>query len=273
MDVENLLEKLGLSKYQTKVLISIMKCGEAKASEISELSGVPRAKIYEVLDQLVDMGLVDKVPSRPVRFRARKPEEVLGRLKQNIISEYETRIKFLKQAERDLLSVLSSIYSTNPLKPKELIRIVSVGDASEKETRFMYSQAKKEIDIISRSFEYFPKVSKELIEATERGVKVRVLLLGRDFLTERSLRVQEKVVEILKSIKNVEIRFSKTILPLRGSIVDPSYEYKTGKAIFVVEDPETPLYLRDAAVTENPSLVAGMKKYFDLIWAYESTEE
>ncbi|RLI78320.1 hypothetical protein DRP04_10285 [Archaeoglobales archaeon] len=60
------------------------------------------------------------------------------------------------------------------------------------------------------------------------------------------------------------------LLPLRGLIVDPSYEYRTGKAIFVVEDPKTPLYLRDAVITENPSLVAGMKRYFDLIWKYES---
>ena len=70
-----------------------------------------------------------------------------------------------------------------------------------------------------------------------------------------------------------KIRFSKTILPLRGMIVDPSYDYTSGKAIFVVEDPKTPLYLRDAAITENPSLVAGMNKYFDLIWNYESTLE
>ncbi len=67
-----------------------------------------------------------------------------------------------------------------------------------------------------------------------------------------------------------EVRFSKGLLPLRGSIIDLSYEYRTGKAIFAVEDPKTPLYLRDAIITENPSLVAGMKRYFDLIWKYES---
>jgi len=83
--------------------------------------------------------------------------------------------------------------------------------------------------------------------------------------------VQSEVMKMLKADMDAEVRLSKTPLPLRGSIVDPSYDYRTGKAIFVVEDPETPLYLRDAAVTENPSLVAGMKKYFDLIWKYEST--
>ena len=271
MNVETILEKLGLTRYQAKVLISLMKCGEAKASEISELSGVPRAKVYDVLDQLADLGLIDKIPSRPVKYRSRDPAKVLGRLKQNVIFEFESRLEFFDRIHKELLQSLASIYRPTTFRTKELIKVVRVGDASEKETRLMYSEARREIDVVSKSFEYYPKVKKELVEAFGRGVDIKVLLLGKEYLDERSQRIQKEVVRMLKSDLNVEIRFSKTQLPLRGSIVDPSYDYRTGKAIFVVEDPETPLYLRDAAVTENPSLVAGMKKYFDLIWKYEST--
>ncbi len=269
--VEGILERLGLSSYQAKALVSLLKCGEAKASEISELSGVPRAKVYEVLNQLVDLGLVDKIPTRPVRFRARKPEEILERLRRNIMMEYEDRIGFFERMQKDLMRKFVSLYSPSGFRTKELIRVVSVGGASERETRMMYTEAEREIDIVSRSFEYYPKVRKELIDAFKRGVSIKILLLGHDFIDERTRRVQSEVMKMLRSDMDVEIRLSKTSLPLRGSIVDPSYDYRTGKAIFVVEDPETPLYLRDAAVTENPSLVAGMKKYFDLIWEYEST--
>ncbi len=269
--VEGILERLGLSSYQAKALVSLLRCGEAKASEISELSGVPRAKVYEVLNQLVDLGLVDKIPTRPVRFRARKPEEILERLRRNIMMEYEDRIGFFERMQKDLMRKFVSLYSPSGFRTKELIRVVSVGGASERETRMMYTEAEREIDIVSRSFEYYPKVRKELIDAFKRGVSIKILLLGHDFIDERTRRVQSEVMKMLRSDMDVEIRLSKTSLPLRGSIVDPSYDYRTGKAIFVVEDPETPLYLRDAAVTENPSLVAGMKKYFDLIWEYEST--
>ncbi len=270
--VEEVLEKLGLSGYQARVLVSLLKCGEGKASELSELSGVPRAKIYEVLDQLADLGLVDKIPTRPVRFRSRKPEEIVERLKKNIAMEYEERIGLFERVQRELMQNLTSLYSPTGFRTKELIRVVSVGEASERETRIMYSEAEKEINVVSRSFEYYPKVRRELVDAAERGVEVRILLLGREFTDERTRRVQSEIVKMLGMDMNAKIRFSKTLLPLRGSIVDPSYDYRTGRAIFVVEDPETPLYLRDAAVTENPSLVAGMKKYFDLIWEYESSE-
>ncbi|WP_290623610.1 MULTISPECIES: TrmB family transcriptional regulator [unclassified Archaeoglobus] len=270
MNVESILEKLGMSTYQAKALISILKCGEAKASEISELSGIPRAKIYEVLDQLSDLGLVDKIPTRPVRFRARKPEEIAERLRRNITLEYEGKIGFYEAVQKDLVGELASVYSPSSIHSKELIRVIRVGEASERETRMMYSESQREINIVSRSFEYYPKVRKELVDADKRGVEIKILLLGREFTDERTRKVQTEIVKMIKSDIDAEIRSSKTPLPLRGSIVDPSYDYRTGKAIFVVEDPEIPLYLRDAAVTENPSLVAGMKKYFDLIWKYES---
>lgn len=272
VDIEKVFEELGLSLYQAKVLAALIQYGEAKASDISQLSGVPRAKVYSVLDQLVDLGLVDKKPGRPVKYKPKSPEDIVERLKYNIEIEYRKRLKKIEEIESELVDLLKELYKPSEVESKELIKVIRVGEPSERETRLMYLDAKNEINIISKCFEYYPKVKKELIEASDRGVKIKVLLLGKEFLSEYSRKVQEKVLESLKKEVKAEVRLSKTVLPLRGTIIDPSYEYKTGKAIFVVEDLKTPLYLRDAAITENPSLVAGMKKYFDLIWRYESNE-
>jgi len=272
MDIEKVLEEIGFSGYQIKALLALIQCGEAKASDIAQLSGVPRAKVYSVLDQLVDLGLADKKPGRPIMYKAKKPNEIIERLKLNIEMEYRKKIEKFEKTKKKLERVLNELY-TPVSEPKELIRIVKVGEPSERETRLMFFEAKREINIVSKVFEYYPKVREELISAVRRNVNVKILLLGESFLSERSRIVQKEIVKMLrKNLDNAEIRFSKTILPLRGVIVDPSYDYTSGKAIFVVEDPKTPLYLRDAAITENPSLVAGMKKYFDLIWNYESTD-
>jgi hypothetical protein len=48
-------------------------------------------------------------------------------------------------------------------------------------------------------------------------------------------------------------------------------DYDTGKAIFLVEEKDVPLHMRQAAVTKNGSFVAGMDRYFTLTWEYEST--
>lgn len=270
-DVEQIFENLGLSTYQAKVLFTLIRHGEAKASNISELSGVPRAKIYSVLDQLVDMGFVDKKPGRPAKYKPKPPEKIVERLKYNILLDYTKRLKTVEEIEENLIEKLREFHSPSEVRAKELVRVIRVGEPSERETRLLYLEAKKEINIISKSFEYYPKVRKELIDAVKRGVEIKILLLGKKFISDSTRKIQEEILKLVRKELDAEIRVSKSILPLRGTIIDPSYEYKTGKAIFVVEDPETPLYLRDAAVTENPSLVAGMKKYFDLIWEYEST--
>ena len=68
----------------------------------------------------------------------------------------------------------------------------------------------------------------------------------------------------------IDFRFSPERLPWRGTIVDPSLDYDSGEAILLVDEEDIPLSLRQAAVTENASFVAGLGRYFDLIWEHES---
>jgi hypothetical protein len=75
------------------------------------------------------------------------------------------------------------------------------------------------------------------------------------------------------SIRSIDVRFSEELLPWRGTFIDPSMEYDSGEAIFLVEEPDVPNHKRQAALTENGSFVAGMKRYFDLIWDHESVTE
>jgi sugar-specific transcriptional regulator TrmB len=269
MEIMEGMRKLGLSHHQAKVLLALLRCGEAKASDLSELSGVPSAKIYSVLDQLVDAGVVDKKPGRPIRYKAKPPEEIFERLKQNTKSILEKKLRMFDEVRNELLAGMDKIYSPRETASKDLVKVVRVGEASERETQLMFNEAENEINIISKSLEYYPKIRNELIEAESRGVKIKILLL-KDRLSDSSRVIQEKILELIRRDLKAEVKLSKTSLPLRGAIIDPSYEYKSGKAIFVVEDRNTPLYLRDAAITNNPSLVAGIKKYFDLIWLYES---
>jgi hypothetical protein len=48
-------------------------------------------------------------------------------------------------------------------------------------------------------------------------------------------------------------------------------DYESGEADLLVEEKDVPLSMRQAAVTDNGSFVAGLSKYFDLIWEHEST--
>jgi len=48
-------------------------------------------------------------------------------------------------------------------------------------------------------------------------------------------------------------------------------EYDSGTAILLVQEDEVPNHMRQAAIIENGAFVAGLKRYFDLVWEYESS--
>lgn len=269
-----LLRQAGLKDYHAHVVSHLLALGEAKAPELSQMSGVPRARIYGVLRELANQGLIEVRPGWPAIYKAKPPDEILRRLILNRRAEMQREIEVLQRLRGEFKRILSPLYNVAFRRSRRpLVKILSVGRASEEETRLMYREAKKEINIVSRAMEWLPKVKRELIKASARGIKVKILLLKPDLLKKKDLRIQRNVLQtIKKDVPRAEVRYSQFSLPLRGSIVDPSYEYKSGKAIFLVEERGVPLVLREVAVTDNPSLVAGMKRYFDLIWDHESTE-
>ena len=52
------LEKIGLTSYEIKTFSSLLKAGEQTASDLSQKSGVPYSKIYEVLGVLEEKGWI-----------------------------------------------------------------------------------------------------------------------------------------------------------------------------------------------------------------------
>ena len=73
-----------LTKYEALVYIALLKLESATASEIHEISGVPRASVYTVIDQLLGKGLVSVSQSAPKRFAAFSPEDAISRLMEHI---------------------------------------------------------------------------------------------------------------------------------------------------------------------------------------------
>jgi hypothetical protein len=82
----------------------------------------------------------------------------------------------------------------------------------------------------------------------------------------------DRVRSLCDDHPDVSLRFSDEPLPWHGTFADPSVEYETDEAVLLVEEKDVPLSMRQAAVTDNPSFVAGLSRYFDLIWKHESVD-
>lgn len=166
-EILNSLEKLGLTLYEARAYLCLLRHGESYGSEISKKSGVPGPKIYETLARLVEKGLAYLIEGNPVRYQALPLEEFLkGKEKEvNRIADFLRDHQGLIEAE-DAPELLWHISGRRRLldKAKELI-----------------SRASQEI-LISLWPEESAELEDCLKKAEEGGVRVISIQFGEKCL-------------------------------------------------------------------------------------------
>ena len=274
---EDVFDLLGLTEYEETALEELITLGQTSAPNLAEATGIPKARIYGVLDALSDRGFIKVIPGRPKQYQSKPPENILDRAVENKRQEYEqfeAELRSLRDVFLDEYGPRFERASQDISPTAELFHVVDVGEPSERETRRIYDSAEEELFVISKSFMYFDSVRPSFEDALSRGVDVSILLLHPDRLTQENREIQSEMVETLsENYPEVGIRFSPERLPWRGTVADPSMEYDSGTAILLVQEDEVPNHMRQAAITENGAFVAGLMRYFELVWEYESETE
>jgi sugar-specific transcriptional regulator TrmB len=271
---QGLLEELDLTEYERTALAELLAIGRTTAPNLAEATGIPKARIYGVLDSLAEDGYIKIVPGRPKEYQAKHPEEVVDRAIENRRQAYEQYRADVEATSEEFLAEFVPVYesASDDITPtEELFHVVDVGEPSERETRSMYREATEGVRVLTKSFEYFDRVETAVEDALDRGVSVTVLFLHPDLLAPDNREIQAGIIDHIRAEHpGIGMRYSSDVLPWRGTFVDPSMEYDSGRAILLVEEKDVPLSMRQAAITENGSFVAGLKRYFDLVWEHDS---
>jgi len=276
-EAADLLARLALRDYETQALRELLTLGRSTAPNLAEATGIPRARIYEVLDSLSDRGFVEVIPGRPKEYQAKHPREILDRAIENERQSYESYHDEIEAIREPFVETFGPVFeraSEDVTPTEDLFHVVDVGDPSETETRQLYHQADRSVHVMTKSFAYLDSIRPAFEEALDRGLDVRVLMLDPAHLSAENRETQSVIYgTVRETYPEVEVRFSNEKLPLRGTFADPSMDYESGTAILLVEEKDVPLSMRQAAVTENASFVAGLKRLFDLIWDHDSTAD
>jgi sugar-specific transcriptional regulator TrmB len=98
------LLELGLKPYQAKVYLALIDGKEKTASELVSITNVPQPRIYDTLESLASLGLVEIILTKPRRYRGIPPEEALDKLveyaNRKILQSHELAIEALKDIRR-----------------------------------------------------------------------------------------------------------------------------------------------------------------------------
>lgn len=89
------LGELGLTGYETTAYLALLRRASFTPSELSLPTGIPRQRIYDVLDSLEEKGLSRSLATSPRTVAAIEPElalEALGRRRLGALGEEEERV-------------------------------------------------------------------------------------------------------------------------------------------------------------------------------------
>lgn len=109
MDRIEILNSIGLSKWESQTYLALLELGETKTGELSKKAEVPQSKIYSVLDSLIEKGLASYI--------------IKGKMKIFQASNQNRLLSLFKEKEEQLKKLLQNISVKN--KEKDSVEIFS----------------------------------------------------------------------------------------------------------------------------------------------------
>jgi len=101
-----------LNLYEVKVWTALLSRGNSTAGELSSISDVPRSRTYDILESLEKKGFIVMKLGKPIKFIALKPEEVIERVKKNLIVNAREKSKRLEKLKSDeVLEELTGLFT------------------------------------------------------------------------------------------------------------------------------------------------------------------
>jgi len=159
------LQRIGLTEYEARAYLALLNAHLNTATKISEKSGVPRTKIYSVLESLGHKGWIRIYSGVPLLFKAVDPREVFEIIKEDYTEFLESLKATLKE-------------KVNDVKEKFVIKRFDIGLESLKEEM----RKSKTIEINNATAAFVKKVS----DAFREDTMVKVLL----FPNERKVNIK-----------------------------------------------------------------------------------
>ena len=183
------LDKIGLTSYEIRTFSSLLKAGEITASDLSQKSGVPYSKIYEVLGSLEEKSWVGSDDSRPTKYFAKSPATALDATKQRLDTEF-------KENQNVVLNELIPLYEKSGTSERPDIWVLSGTVNIASKILEMVESCKNEVLIA------LPKASEDLVKQalpklrSLHDKRVDITILTSDSMDKDSLKAISRVAKV-----------------------------------------------------------------------------
>jgi sugar-specific transcriptional regulator TrmB len=173
------LQSMGLNAYEARSYLVLVGHPRFKALELAARAHVPRQKIYEVLDSLVEKGFAQVIQEKTKLFLAVPPDEAIPSYMSRRAQALEQQLADQNQAAAGMVKELMSAYSEGQggRGTLDYLRIVNDPGQVASQFRKMLAEAREEYLEFSRPpYAVDPLDAESVIQARARGVTCRLLV-------------------------------------------------------------------------------------------------
>lgn len=257
---DELLSKLrryfDLNLYEVKLWVSLLSRGVSTAGELSDIADVPRSRSYDVLESLEKKGFVIMKIGKPIKYIAIPPNEVVDRVKKNMHTNAQEKIKRLDGVKGSpLLSELETLHTQgiNLVDPTDLSGCLRGRHNLYNHLDLLIKDAKKSVNIVTTEKGFMRKVEglkPTLQKATKKGVKIKI-----------AAPITKENKEIADSLKGIaEVRHNSKINS-RFVTVDSDH------LVFMMLDDKDVHPSYDLGVwVKSPYFASAMDSMFTHVW-------
>ena len=200
-----------LNLYEVKVWTALLSRGTSTAGELSSISDVPRSRTYDILESLEKKGFIVMKLGKPIKFVALKPEEVIERVKKNLVVRAKEKSKRLEKLKGDeVLEELNGIFTDGIkyVEPTDLSGALKGRQNIYNHLDMLIRDSQKTITLVTTADGLSRKLEillPSLEKAKKRGVAIRIAAP----ITEENKHVAKdfmKVAEV-KDVEGLRARF------------------------------------------------------------------
>lgn len=232
------LREIGLTEYQSRAYVAAVRLGATQFTTLSDEADIPQQRIYDVVDDLQAIGLVEVHESSGGKEAVAIPPQVaLEELKQQKINQFESHFD---TAIDDLNAISSEVQRSSGY-----VTVVN----HESSMRRHISNAIESADwwlFLSLPIEWYDEFKQDVREAIDRGITVRLLVQTEDIARVENTAYHEGLLVRSRPTADLIVAADRTYGVFRGL--------------------SAPSVTRPSLVTKDESIVEMVQRYSEQIW-------
>lgn len=234
----DVLQDIDLTEYQSRAYVAAVRLGSTRFSALSDEASIPQQRIYDVVDDLEDLGLVEvHESSQGKEAVAIQPETGLNELKEQRFSEFSSNVE-------SAVGRLEDQYEGTETSPG-FLTVVNHESSVKRHVRSAIEDADWWL-FLSLPRGWFEDVRADVEDAIDRGVTVRLVRQGED----------PEAMEDATYPEGMEVRHR----PSADLVVAADREYGVFRGI------AAPTVDRPSLVTWDENIVEMLHRYTEQFW-------